>query len=440
VSWEAIQQWLVGSRLVRRLTDTLFRGRARRHVAALDHLDAARSQLRTLRGLVHLGHTTRFGRDHDFRRIRTAEDFRRLVPLRTPTDFWRDYWQPIFPDLAGATWPGPIASLVATPWAQTPYVPASPALWAGHQAAALTALSFVASTRPEARLFSGRMLLVGDGPPAAPLANSTPSGSFEALALRGLPPRLRPYAHIPSPCGQPNCPPESRLRSLAEKAVRLPVTCVAGRAEVLTRFLALCRRESGWSRGADVWPGLTAVVYANAPGEAPRRGLADELGVPERRRPPLLLEACVRPEGVLAVEDPRHGCLRLLPDHGVYFEFVPTEEVGRPLPARHTLADVVPGITYAVALTSAAGVWACLAGVRVRFERRDPPLLRVLESPIDSPSGPGPTDVGQAPPADQAILPAPLPVQGPHRRIGDSPAAPTGTTAHSPWSAHAGRG
>src|SRR5215469_10203552 len=86
VFWEALSQWLVGSRLVRRLTDTLFRGRARRHVAVLDHLDAGRAQLRTLRGLVHRAHTTRFGRDHDFRRIRSAEDFRRLVPLRTTAD------------------------------------------------------------------------------------------------------------------------------------------------------------------------------------------------------------------------------------------------------------------------------------------------------------------------------------------------------------------
>jgi hypothetical protein len=424
---EAIQQWLVGTRLVRRLADTLFRGRARRHVAALDHLDAARSQLRTLRGLVHQAHTTRFGHDHDFRRIRSADDFRRLVPLRTLDDFWRDYWQPIFPDLGGSTWPGPIRALIATPSSPAPYVPASPTLWAGHRAAALTALSFVAATRPEARLFSGRLLLVGDSAPPTPLGAVVESGGFEALGLRELPPELRPYAHVPAPCGLPNCPPEARLRSLAEKSVRLPVTCAAGRAEVLARFFALCKRESGWARVADVWPALTAVVYGNAPGEAPRRLLAEELGVPERRQPPLLLEACVQAEGAIAVEDPRHGCLRLLPDHGVYFEFVPAAEVGRPRPARHGVADVVPGVPYAVALTSAAGVWACLAGVRVCFERRDPPLLRVLEAP--------------APPVPARTEPAAvLPTQASRPRNGGSPAGRRERSGRSPWSAPADRG
>jgi hypothetical protein len=427
VFWEAIQQWLIGTRLVRRLTDTLFRGRARRHIAALDHLDTGRSQLRTLRGLVHCGHMTRFGRDHDFCRIRTADDFRRLVPLRTPADFWRDYWQPAFPDLGGTTWPGPIASLIATASSDMPYVPAPPALWAGHRAAALTALSFVAATRPESRLFSGRMLLVGDGPPPVPLIDSVRSGGFETLGLEGLPPRLRPYTHEPSLCGQADCPAESRLRALAEQSIRLPVTCVAGRAEVLSRFFALCQRESGWPQGADVWPGLTAVVYGNAPGADPRRRLADALGVPARRQAPLLLEASIQAEGAIAVEDPRHRCLRLLPDHGVYFEFVPQEELTADQPTRHTLADVVTGLPYAVALTSAAGVWACLAGVRVRFERRDPPLLHVLESPVETAAVP--------PSLAERLTPPPR-----HQRNGDIPAARPERIGRIPSSARADRG
>jgi hypothetical protein len=279
------------------------------------------------------------------------------------------------------------------------------------------------------------MLLVGDGPPAAPVGAGVRAGSFESLGLIDLPPRLRPYAHVPAPCGDPACPPESRLRTLAEQSLRLPVTCVAGTADVLDRFLALCRGESGWSRGADVWPELTAVVYGNAPGEGPRRALAEQLGVPERRQPPLLLEACVRAEGVVAVEDPRHGYLRLLADHGVYFEFVPADELGRARPLRHGLGEVVPGVPYAVALTSAAGVWACLAGLRVCFERREPPLLRVLEGSqdvgrISNPSATQ-TDGLEVRPTSQ--------LQGPHRRNGGSPAARRETSGRSPSSAPADR-
>jgi hypothetical protein len=43
---------------------------------------------------------------------------------------------------------------------------------------------------------------------------------------------------------------------------------------------------------------------------------------------------------------------------------------------RHTVADVEPGVQYAVVLTTCAGLWSYLVGDTVCFEQRDPPLLR----------------------------------------------------------------
>src|SRR5205085_11537764 len=91
-------QWLADTRLARCVVDTRCRGKASQRVTDLDHQSVARCQTKTLLGLVHKAHTTRFGREHDFRRIRNARDFRRLVPLRTPAELWRDYWQPAFPN------------------------------------------------------------------------------------------------------------------------------------------------------------------------------------------------------------------------------------------------------------------------------------------------------------------------------------------------------
>ena len=66
----------------------------------------------------------------------------------------------------------------------------------------------------------------------------------------------------------------------------------------------------------------------------------------------------------------------MVPDHDVFFEFVPVEELGKDRPARHTLADVEVGEQYAVVITSCAGVWSYLVGDTVAFERRTPPLIR----------------------------------------------------------------
>jgi hypothetical protein len=88
------------------------------------------------------------------------------------------------------------------------------------------------------------------------------------------------------------------------------------------------------------------------------------------------LETYPASEGFVAAEDSRHGLLRLLPDHGVFFEFVPVEELSARKPARHTIADIVPDIQYAVVLTTCAGLWSYVLGDTVCFEQCDPPLLR----------------------------------------------------------------
>ncbi len=80
-------------------------------------------------------------------------------------------------------------------------------------------------------------------------------------------------------------------------------------------------------------------------------------------------------EGFIAYGDPGTGLLRLAFDHGIFFEFIPVEEVDSPHPARHWLATVEPGVNYAIVVSTCAGMWAHLIGDLVRFESLAPPLL-----------------------------------------------------------------
>jgi hypothetical protein len=382
-------QWLADTRLARTVMDNVFRGLARGRIAELDQQAVVRSQSRVLLGLVHRAQKTRFGRDHDFPRIRTISDFQRLVPLRTPAELWREYWQPAFPNLAGATWPGPIPYLAITS-GQTngpfPYIPVSPDLWAAQQTAALTALAFVMHARPRSRLCSGRLFLLGGGTTLTPLSENGPVDSMEAIAIRELPALLQPFACTPPRIDSPGGDSlDSRFfQTLAERSTQLPITCIAGTVDRVTRFVAHSKRATGRERLADIWPGLAAVLYARGAVEPDRARLESAIASPGV----LCLEMYLRPEGAIAIEDPQRGHLRLLPDHGVYFEFVPVDQVGKPRPARYSAAEVELGVPYALALSSPAGIWACLVGTVVRFEQRDPPLFRLVESRVPAPPAP----------------------------------------------------
>ena len=252
-----------------------------------------------------------------------------------------------------------------------------------------------------------------------PLSDAQPVDRMEAIAIRELPALLQPYACTGLQQGQADDTSEARsLQELAERSRDLPVTCIAGTTDRVLRFVSHVRSGlTGRDRLAEIWPGLAAVLYARGPIEPDRVRLENEIASPDV----LCLEVYFRPEGAIAVEDPRHGELRLLPDQGVYFEFVPVDQMGKLRPERHSAAEVELGVPYALALSSPAGIWACLVGGVVRFEQRDPPLLRLVETrtlwePVVPPE--------PAPLQTTALAPA-FPVHPPHARpAGHAPARP----------------
>jgi hypothetical protein len=419
--WQLLLRRLTATRLARHLTEAVFRFRGRRLLARWDEESAERSQARILLGLVHAAQSTRFGLEHDFRRIRSVEDYQRLVPIRTRAELWRAYWQAAFPQLDGITWPGPVPppALWKFPGESAPTpLCLTPALLASTRATLRTALAQVADARPRRRLLGGQLLLLGDA--VLPLPGAP------QLAAQGVPAELRAYAEAGVGWNWGERLPATPLSDLAAAYRRGRVTVLAGPAGRVARFLQCVREQSGEDCIGKVLPDLTAVVCVRPAWEPnpvePTPDLGD--GV-------LVLDAAAQPEGMVALTDPRHGALRVLSDHGLFLEFVPAAEVRLPSPPRHTLTRVETGVPYEVVLTSPAGLWACRVGCTVSFERRDPPLLRLV-GPL-----PAPRPEPAAPVRKDAVT---LPPRPSHRRSGGIPAALPETLARSPWSAPADRG
>jgi hypothetical protein len=419
------ERWLSGladHRLTRRLLGSLFEARCRLHLALLDRPAPARAQLRILRGLLHQARTTAFGRDHDFRRIRTAGDFRRLVPLRTPTQLWREYGPATFPG-GGVTWPGILPHRITPhnrdgrPGEQP--LPLSPALQAAHRAALRTALALVVQARPQARLLDGTILWLGEDSTLTLGALSTRRAPD--LGRERFPWAVRPYTSAglgwDCPAGAGAVP------TLAGRHADADLTCLIGPGERVAAFLDEVSRLHAGAPLCRIYPRLAAVIYTPR-GPEVAGTLRDLLG-----DGPLLMQAALRPEAPLAVEDPRLGALRLLCEHGCYLEFV-VPGSDDPHAQRRGLDEVCPGEPYEVALTSPAGLWACRTGTVVAFDRTEPPLVRLLPPvPIraDAPAPPL-----RHPPQDQA--------RGPHRPTAGIPAARPERLVRSPWSAPADRG
>jgi GH3 auxin-responsive promoter len=360
--------------LIRRAADFALGRYARRRARALDRLDAVAAQRHTLLRLVRRARATRFGREHDFGRIRTVADYQRRVPLRDYDAFWQTYWQPAFPRLCDITWPGPIpyfALSSGTTSGATKYVPVSREMLASSRRAARTTLALFLAAHPGTPLLRGRLFFLGGSTDLSPLADGVLAGDMSGIAAREVPSILRPYTFPPLDLALTR-DWDQKMRLLVERSAALPITAVSGVPSWLLVLFDRLRQFTGRERLIDVWPTLRLVIHGGTRFDPYRTLFRQIVGSEEVT----FLEVYPASEGFVATEDPRHGLLRLLPDHDVFFEFVPVGELASDRPTRHTVADVVPGVQYAVVLATCAGLWSYVLGDTVCFERHDPPLLR----------------------------------------------------------------
>lgn len=378
----ALIETLASCPLVRRLTDMVMGRYAAHRIGQLDRRSVDQLQRRTLLRLVRHARRTRFGRDHDFDGIRTIADYQRRVPLRTYEDFWADYWSGPFPHLADVTWPGSIpyfALSSGTTSGATKYVPLTRSMLASNQKAALTTLSLFLAAHPGTPLFTGRLFFLGGSTDLRDLAadgenpSSCPvrAGDLSGITVRTASSWLRPFTFPPEELALEK-DWDVKMQQFAERGAELPITMLSGVPSWLLVLFDRLQQVTGRERIIDVWPQLRLVIHGGTKFDPYRALFAARIGDPAVH----FLETYPASEGFIAAEDPRYGLLRLIPDHNIFFEFVPREELDVDRPTRHTVAEVQPGVQYAVVLTTCAGLWSYVLGDTVCFEHRDPPLLR----------------------------------------------------------------
>jgi len=192
--------------------------------------------------------------------------------------------------------------------------------------------------------------------------------------VRRLPPGIRGrYSPGPDVSAIPDW--ETRIEAVARLVARQDLRLLSGMPSwMLILFERVAREEPGPRRPlGERWPNLKVFVHGGV-SFAPYRSVFDErLGRPLER-----VEVYPASEGFVGLQTERTGGLTLMLDYGIFYEFVPVEDLEAAHPRRHTVADVELDRPYAVALTSPAGLWSYLLGDLVRFTARDPLRLEII--------------------------------------------------------------
>ncbi len=355
----------------------LLRLYARHRLRALERQDPAAAQERTLLHLVRRARRTRFGRDHGFAAIRSVREYQQRVPLRRYDDFWREYWEPHFPRLTNCTWPGIMPYFADTSGTSTgvrKHIPVSRAMLSSNARAVFELFVHHLARHRESRLFAGKSLMLGSSAGLIEAAPGIHHGDLSSIAVSEVPRWVSRFA-FPGPrlAAEPDW--EKYADRLARLSLKEDIRSFGGTPSWMLLFVEKLLKLRPGARGiADLYPHLELLVHGGVDFR-PYHKMFDRLLAGSRAE---LREVYPASEGFIAVGDRGSGeGLRLLLDNGLFFEFVPVAELDSSNPARRWLADVKTGTTYAIVLTSCAGLWSYILGDTIRFIDTKPGRLLV---------------------------------------------------------------
>lgn len=350
---------------------------SRLRLARLQHMDFAATQEQQLLRLVRRAATTKFGFDHGFAKINSVTEYQSRVPVRSYEQFWNEYWKAPFPKLNNVTWPGLIdyyAVSSGTSSGATKYIPYTREIMDAASKAALDLLCFHVNARPESRIFAGRSFILTG---STDLQLQTPgvwSGDMSGIcmklmpwwaALRTYPPR--DFSGITSW--------EKMIEKFARPSLTADITGINGAPSWMLLTIEKLKQLTNSARLVDIYPQLELLVHGGM-NFAPYKKVFDELlaGSHAETR-----EAYPASEGFMAVQDRGYGDgMRLVLDHGIFYEFIPVEELGSKNPTRHWIGNVQKDIDYAIILTTCAGLWSYNIGDMVRFVDTTPPRVLMI--------------------------------------------------------------
>lgn len=333
--------------------------------------DAEEIQRKVLTRLLREAAQTAYGRDHGFGEIRSYEEFSRTVPVNTYEEL-KGFIDRMRHGERDVLWKGRVewyAKSSGTTNDKSKFIPVSSAgLHDTHYAGGTDAVALYLHSHPESRLFDGRALILGGSHQSNYNLPGSLVGDLSAILIENINPVVNLF-RVPKKRVALLSDFEEKRDLIAREALRKNVTNLSGVPSwmmgVITRVLEL----SGKQYLDEVWPNLE-VFFHGGIAFTPYRELYHSL----MRNPRMqYMETYNASEGFFGLQsDLADPAMLLMLDYGVFYEFIPLEEVGKEQPQVVPLWEVETNRNYAIVITTSCGLWRYQIGDTVRFTQTRP--------------------------------------------------------------------
>lgn len=328
-------------------------------------------QHRVLTRLLGQAANTEWGKKYDYKTIRNYDDFKNRLPIQTYEEV-KPYVERLRAGEQNLLWPSEIrwfAKSSGTTNDKSKFLPVSKeALQDIHYRGGKDVAALYFRINPESRFFSGKGLILGGS--LSPNLNSNHSmvGDLSAILIQNVSPAIN-FIRVPSKKIALMDEWESKIEAITNSTINVDVTNLSG---VPSWYLVLIKRilaKTGKQSLEEVWPNLEVFFHGGVAFTPYREQYKQVIHKPDMR----YVETYNASEGYFGTQnDLSDPAMLLMIDYGVFYEFMPLEEMGKEHPRTYCLEEVELNKNYALVISTSCGLWRYMIGDTVKFTSKNP--------------------------------------------------------------------
>ncbi len=329
-------------------------------------------QQKTFSRLVEQGKQTAFGREHGFVQIRSYQDFVTRVPVRTYEQA-KSWFDRIYAGEQDVTWPGIPLYLAKTSGTTSgaKYIPITKDSIRKQIQGARDALFLYLAESRNASFLNGKMMFLSGSPEIDKNPHGIPTGRLSGIVNHFVPSYLLSN-RVPSYEANIIEGWEQKVAAIVREIQNEDLRLISGIPPWVQMLFEELEAQTG-KQPLDVWPNLHLFVQGGVD-FSPYKPIFEQYF----RGKVDIVEVFPASEGFFGVQKTYlESGMYLMPDYGIFYEFIPMEEYGKEHAPRLMLADVEAGKQYAMVISTNAGLWAYDIGDTVIFTSTNPYIVRV---------------------------------------------------------------
>jgi hypothetical protein len=328
--------------------------------------EAISHQEQILKDLLQQAQHTSFGAEHRFKDLTNHAAYTAAVPIRD-YEALKPYIEKVKSGEEDVLWKGKPVYFAKTSGTTSgvKYIPISSVSIGEHIKAARNALLCYIAESGNTRFVNGKMIFLS-GSPVLEKISGIHTGRLSGIVNHHVPAYLTKN-RLPSYAT--NCIEdwETKLDAIVAETIGQRMSLISGIPPWMQMYFDRLMEKSGQKIGT-LFPDFSLLVHGGVAFEPYKAKLFDSIG-----RKIDTIETFPASEGFFAFQDTqtREGLL-LNTNAGMYFEFVPAQEIFDEQPNRLSLDQVALNVNYALIVSSNAGLWAYNIGDTVKFVSLNP--------------------------------------------------------------------